>query len=377
MNTGEIAARNWQIARLFRAAGKNDRVEIFEQADGIEIDPDIDAVVEIHALRLHLHDAAVDHVFFHLEVGNAVAQQTAGFGILLVRHALHGRRARAAARRQARQDPSRRWRFFCPCVTSAGSGLTQPFAKARSTIAHSMVLIVTGLIVDIQRAGGLARRWANTAGEFRKIVRRMKISGSLLPIGVVDEVVPIRDLIVDRATVVAIRNAAIHAARRLILGRFLGKRDHELLVMTDPVGRRRIAPVAPVDFEESRYLAHIAPNPLGHDCFQRDRANLSPGLYSPVCRRMASKSPVLLLTLLHGHVPADRAANPSWAGGADALRPSFGRRETGRSPLGDQLLDRAAIFDRHHLTELGLVFIPLFENEMRPRRARIPRMIAK
>ncbi len=113
-------------------------------------------------------------------------------------------------------------------------------------------------IVNVQRASGFARCRTNAAGELRKIIRRMKIARSLLPIGVIDEVVPIRDLIVDRAAAVAKRNPAIHAACRLILGRFLGKRDHEFLVMTNPVGSRRIAPVAPVNFEESRYLAHAS-----------------------------------------------------------------------------------------------------------------------
>ena len=35
------------------------------------------------ALGLHLRDAAVDDVLLHLEVGNAVAQQAAGPGVLL------------------------------------------------------------------------------------------------------------------------------------------------------------------------------------------------------------------------------------------------------------------------------------------------------
>ncbi len=35
--------------------------------------------------------------------------------------------------------------IFLPVRRSAGSGLTQPLAKARSMIAHSIVLIVTGL----------------------------------------------------------------------------------------------------------------------------------------------------------------------------------------------------------------------------------------
>ena len=41
------------------------------------------AVMEGHALGLHLRDAAVDVDLLHLEVGNAVAQQAAGLGVLL------------------------------------------------------------------------------------------------------------------------------------------------------------------------------------------------------------------------------------------------------------------------------------------------------
>ena len=38
---------------------------------------------KLHALRLHLLDAAVDQMLLHLEVGNAIAQQAADLQILL------------------------------------------------------------------------------------------------------------------------------------------------------------------------------------------------------------------------------------------------------------------------------------------------------
>ena len=59
------------------------------------------------ALGLHLLDAAVDVALLHLEVGNAVAQQAAGLGVLLVDDARHGRRGRAAGRRRGPPGPSR------------------------------------------------------------------------------------------------------------------------------------------------------------------------------------------------------------------------------------------------------------------------------
>ena len=262
--------RTGKITRLLGAAGEHDRVESFEEGRGIEIDPYIHAIVEMHAFRLHLDNAAVDYMFFHLEIGNAIAQQTARLGVFLIdmdfvpsaRELL-----RAGKPRGSRTDNGG---TFLPVFAPAGSGLIQPFAQARSTIAHSMVLIVTGLssMFSVQAASQApGKSWPVS---LRKVIGRMKIAGRLLPIGAVDEIVPIWDLIVDRATAVAKRDAAIHAARRLILGRFLGKRDHEFLVMTNPVGRRRIAPVAPVDFKEAGYLAHPSQNPLDHDCFKRD-----------------------------------------------------------------------------------------------------------
>ena len=111
-------------------------------------------------------------------------------------------------------------------------------------------------VVEVERAGGFARRGADAAGEFGEIIGRMQIARGLLPVGAIDEIVPVRDLVVDRAAVVAKGNAAIHAACGLILRRLLRQRDHEFLVVADSVGRRRIAPVAPVDLEKSRYLAH-------------------------------------------------------------------------------------------------------------------------
>ena len=40
--------------------------------------------MEGHALLLHLRDPQVDVMLLHLEVGNAIAHQPAGLGVLLV-----------------------------------------------------------------------------------------------------------------------------------------------------------------------------------------------------------------------------------------------------------------------------------------------------
>ena len=48
-----------------------------------------------------------------------------------------------------------------------------------------------------------------------KLFVECRLSAAVLPVGVIDEVVPVRDLVVDRAAVVTIGNAAVHAARGL------------------------------------------------------------------------------------------------------------------------------------------------------------------
>ena len=84
MDAVEVAAGDRQVARLLGAAGENDRVVLLQQLGDVEFDADMDVAVEGDALGLHLRDAAVDVVLLHLEVGDAVAEQAAGLGVLLV-----------------------------------------------------------------------------------------------------------------------------------------------------------------------------------------------------------------------------------------------------------------------------------------------------
>ena len=101
--------------------------------------------MEGDALGLHLLDAAVDMALFQLEVGDAVAQQAAGLGVLLVdMHVVAGAREllRAGEARRAGADDGDALAGLLP---RGGSGLIQPCSQARSTIAHSIVLIVTGV----------------------------------------------------------------------------------------------------------------------------------------------------------------------------------------------------------------------------------------
>ena len=65
------------------------------------------------------------------------------------------------------------------------------------------------VLVDVERAGRFARRRADPAGDFRKIVGRMQIARGLVPVAGIDEVVPVGDLVVDRAARRAGRSAPV------------------------------------------------------------------------------------------------------------------------------------------------------------------------
>src|SRR6516164_6269522 len=100
----------------------------------------------------------------------------------------------AALRRQSRLDPA-----FPPAAVD-----NRAFDR----------LYGDRIVVNIERARRLARRRANASGELRKIVGRVQGFQRRPPLIAIDEVVPIRDQVVDRATFMAERNAAIHAASR-------------------------------------------------------------------------------------------------------------------------------------------------------------------
>ena len=90
-------------------------------------------------------------------------------------------------------------------------------------------------IIEVERAGSLAGCGANPARKFREIIGRMEVAQRLLPIAVIDEIIPVRNLVIHRTAVMAVRNAAIHAARRLIACGLFRQGNNEFLVVANTV----------------------------------------------------------------------------------------------------------------------------------------------
>ena len=72
------------------------------------------------------------------------------------------------------------------------------------------------VLVDAEHARRLARRRAQPAGELREVVGGVQPFDRVAPTVPAHQVVPFRDQVAQRTTVVAERDTAVHAARRLL-----------------------------------------------------------------------------------------------------------------------------------------------------------------
>ena len=75
VNALKLAARHGQVARNRRSAGEDDGVEFAAELLHRQIDADVHTGPESHPFLAHQHQAPIEHLFFELELGNAVAQQ--------------------------------------------------------------------------------------------------------------------------------------------------------------------------------------------------------------------------------------------------------------------------------------------------------------
>ena len=171
--------------------------------------------LEVHAFGLHLLEAAIEHVLFKLEVGDAITEQAADAVVFLeyrdgvagAAQLLRGGKTRGSAANHG--------------DTFAGGLLGRlgmnPALVPRALNNRALdELDGDGRLIDAEHAGGLARGRADAAGELREVVGRVEAANGRFPAVVVDEIVPVGDEVVDRAAGVAKGHTAVHAACALL-----------------------------------------------------------------------------------------------------------------------------------------------------------------
>src|SRR5450432_983418 len=168
-------------------------------------------------------------MLFHLEVGNAIAQQASHAiaffkhddGVARARQLLCTRHARAAGADDSHAPAGLRGRW-----------LRDHPAFLPALVNDEMLdrLDTDRIVVDIERAGLFTGRGTYPARELRKIIRGMQDVERLAPLMPVYEVVPVGNDVVHRTTGLAERDAAVHAARTLLRRFVVLEREDELAI---------------------------------------------------------------------------------------------------------------------------------------------------
>ena len=265
MDAFERAALDGQIARLGRTGADDGRVELGTQLFRRVVLPDLGVAEKGHALVFEQLDAAEDDlVLIELHVRDAIHEQSARTigtfknrdgvaGFVELRGGAQASGAGAddgdlfvgANFRRLRRDPA----------------LVPAFIDDRNLD----VLDRDRRRVDAEHARALARRGTDAARELGEVVRLMQPLQRFLPQAAIDEVIPFRDEVVDRAAAghaadqragVAKRDAAIHAARALRAEFVLRQVEMKLLPVAGAFQRRAVSGDFAEIFDEAGWFSH-------------------------------------------------------------------------------------------------------------------------
>ena len=251
----EPATGHVQVAGPACTAGEKHGIEVTLQILRRHIDPGVNTGPEHHALGRQQIEPAIEHALFHLEFRNAVAQQPAGaIRLLEHRHAvacaveLRGRRK---AGRSGADD-----RHFLP--RARGRRLRNDPAFVERAIDDRQLdrLDGDGIFVDAEHARPFARRGAQQACELGKVVGLMEALDRRPPRIAVNQVIPVRDQVAERAPLVTERDAAVHAARGLPRNVFDRIRLVDVAIVADALLYRAHGRLDAGKFDETGRLAH-------------------------------------------------------------------------------------------------------------------------
>ena len=243
MHTLQMPTRNRQITRTGRTGRQHDRIKVLQQLTAGYISTDRHAGEKGNAFLLHNSHAAVHHLLLvELHIWNAVHQQSAHAIITLVnRDEVAGFVELSRCGETSRAGSDNRDLFTGSLLRRLGD---HP-AHLKAMIDDCTFDCFNGYrrICDAKAARAFAGRRADPPGEFRKIVGAVQSIQRIAPATLIDQIVPFRDQVVDRAarghvghhvTGVAERYATVHAPGALNLQVHLRKMLVKLLPVQNP-----------------------------------------------------------------------------------------------------------------------------------------------
>jgi hypothetical protein len=116
------------------------------------------------------------------------------------------------------------------------------------------------ILVDAEHTRRLAWRRAEPTGELREIVGGMQPLDRVAPSVGANQVIPFRNQVAQRTTVVAERNPAVHAPRRLVLQRRVREVFIDLVPVAQPqIHRAALGCFAVGVFQKTLWIRHWRP----------------------------------------------------------------------------------------------------------------------
>ena len=203
----------------------------------------------------HQRQPAVQELLLHLEFRNAVAQQAADtIGLLKYGHEvaraiqLLGRSEAGGTRTDHGDFPARAHQRRLGRHPSFVEGLLDDGDFDRLD-RHRVV-------VDAEHARAFARRRTQPAGELGEVVRRVQPLDRRLPAIAVDQIVPVGNQIAQRASLMAERDAAVHAPRALLLQLLPRIRQVDFVPVLQALGHRTGRLFLAMDLDKTCRFTH-------------------------------------------------------------------------------------------------------------------------
>ena len=167
-------------------------------------------VSELNALLFEKTETAVDDAFVELEVRNTIAQQATGILTCLEHCYLISLMVQLVGSYQSRRTST----YDSHRLTITLRNLNM-HVILREGVLHDGTLILTVggwfMIHEIQYTRLLAECRTDASCELREVVGGIEEPVSLLPVALVEGIVPLRCLVAQRTSPVAERHATIHA----------------------------------------------------------------------------------------------------------------------------------------------------------------------
>ena len=176
---------------------------------------------------------------FHFEIRNAVTQQPTNTVVLLKHRDVVTSASQLLRSGQACRARAHNGNTFAGFV-GVHHRLNPVFCPSTVNDGVFNRLDTNGIVVNVQRASGLAWRWTNAPSELREIVGAVQHINGVFPIALKHQLVEVRNNVVDRAATVTKGRAAIHTARRLLLGTRIVQANYKLFVVFQALFRRQV-----------------------------------------------------------------------------------------------------------------------------------------